>query len=209
VALGRRGVLRSSADPLSDLEHLTLTFGTPPGIFTDLGQLRQYDRMHTLQLDDAYGLDPHALPDLPQLRHLVLNGTRRSIATALKRRFQSGQVTMSVSGAKTDAWLAAHMDNPFRDWVEDSRAFGQAACKAYTRAQQAIDAIEPGSPDRLTIGERALRNLVADLNTINSEYGLIDTNYREQAGDAYHNLASRLPVSQARANEWFDEDRCF
>jgi hypothetical protein len=190
---------------LSDLEQLTLTFDAPPGNITDLSQLQQHHRMHTLQLDDAYGLDPDALPELPQLRHLVLNGTRRITATTLRRRFQRGTVELSVNGAKSEAWLAVHMNNPFRDWVEESKAFGQAACKAYTRAWRAIEAIEPEAPDHLTVGERALRDLVADLNTIDSEYGLIDTIYREQAWDAFQDLAGRLHIPEARASEWFDE----
>ncbi|MFG2040582.1 hypothetical protein [Dactylosporangium sp. NPDC048998] len=194
---------------LSDLEHLTLTFDAPPGVLTDLSQLRQHPRMHTLQLDDAYGLDPAALPELPQLRHLVLNGTRRTIATTLRQRFRRGPVELSVNGAKSQAWLAAHMDNPFRDWVEDSKAFGQAACKAYTRAWRAIEAIEPEAPDRLTAAERALRDLVADLNTIDSEHGLIDTIYREQAWDVFLDLAKRLHIPEPQAGEWFNESRRF
>jgi hypothetical protein len=44
-----------------------------------------------------------------------------------------------------------HMGNPFRDWVDDSKAFGQAACAAYTRAWQAVEAIESGEPDALIL----------------------------------------------------------
>ncbi|GGM82539.1 hypothetical protein GCM10007977_100030 [Dactylosporangium sucinum] len=65
------------------------------------------------------------------------------------------------------------------------------------------------SRDWITVGERALRDLVADLNTIDSEYGLIDTIYREQAWDAFQDLAGRLHIPEARASEWFDEDRRF
>jgi len=119
-----------------------------PGVVDDLSRLQQHQGMHTLQLDDAYGLDPEALPDLPPLRHLVLNGTRRTIVASLGRRFRGGPVKLPVHGAKSQAWLAAHMDNPFRDWVQESKAFGQAACKAYTRAWRVIEAIEPDAPDR-------------------------------------------------------------
>jgi len=139
----------------------------------------------------------------------VLDGTRRTIAAILGRRFRDGLVELSVHGVKTQAWLAAHMDNPFRDWVAESKAFGQAACKAYTRAWRAIVAIQPQAPDRITAGERALRDLVADLNTINHEHGLIDTHYRDQAWDAFHGLAARLDIPEARIHELFDEDRHF
>ncbi|MEV4135662.1 hypothetical protein AB0J72_26235 [Dactylosporangium sp. NPDC049742] len=153
---------------LHDLEQLRLTFDASPGTLTDLPDLRQHARLRTLQLDDAYGLDPDALPELPQLRQLELNGARRTTATTLRQRFKHGPVELSISGAKSEAWLAANMDNPFRDWAEDSKPFAQAACKAYTRARRAIEAIGPDTPDRLAAGERALRGLVTDLNTIDS-----------------------------------------
>lgn len=194
---------------LTDLEDLRLTFGEPPGVLTDLPGLRRHHRLRSLQLDDAYGLDPASLPELPSLRHLTLNGTRRTTSTAVKARLKGSAVTLSVNGAKSQAWLAAHLDNPFRDWVEDSKAFGQAACAAYNRARCAVDAIATEAPDRLDAAERALRGLVADLNVVNDEHGLIDTNYREQAWDAFCDLAKRLRVPEAQVTSWFDEDRRF
>jgi len=194
---------------LTDLEDLALTFGDPPGVLTDLSELGRHRRLHNLRLDDAYGLDPPRLPELPSLRSLFLNGTRRTIAAAIKARFKGSAVAVSVKGAKSEAWLAAHMDNPFRDWVEDSKAFGQAACSAYTRALRAVEAITPEARDRLDAAERALRGLVADLNAVNDEHRLIDTNYREQAWDVFCSLAKRLQVPEPKASRWFDDDRRF
>ncbi len=194
---------------LTDLEDLTLTFGDPPGVLADLPELGRHRQLQKLRLDDAYGLDPERLPGLPSLRHLFLNGTRRTIAAALKARFTGSTVMVSVKGAKSQAWLAAHMDNPFRDWVEDSKAFGQAACSAYTRARRAIEAIAPEAPDRLDAAERALRGLVADLSSINDEHGLIDTIHREHAWVVFRRLAKRLQVPEPEADRWFDDGRRF
>lgn len=194
---------------LTDLENLTLTFDNPLGALSEVYELGRHGRLHTLQLDDAYGLDAESLPDLPSLRHLELNGTRRTTATTLKARFKGSTVTVSVSGAKSEAWLATHMDNPFRDWVEDSKAFGQAACSAYTRAWHAVGAIAPGASDRLDSAERILRGFVADLNAINDKYGLIDTLNREHAWDVFCDLAKRLHVPAAQADRWFDDGRRF
>lgn len=102
--------------------------------------------------------------------------------------------------------MAAYLDNPFRDWVEDSRAFGEAACKAYLRAWRAVEAIDPEAPDAPAAGEQALRTLAADLNTIDARYGLIDTIYRDQVGDVYLALAERLHIPEDHANGWFDDE---
>jgi hypothetical protein len=57
---------------------------------------------------------------------------------------------------------------------------------------------EAVQPDALTDGERALRELVANLNIIHHEHGLIDTLYRDQVRDAFHDLAGRLDIPEAR-----------
>jgi hypothetical protein len=109
----------------------------------------------------------------------------------------------------TDEWLAAHMHNPFRNWVTDGEAFAQAACAAYDRARAAIEAVTPDDPDRVALAEPALRGLVTDLNDIDEHLSEIDTNYREQAGRAFHALARRLDVPEALEQNWFDEGRRF
>jgi hypothetical protein len=58
------------------------------------------------------------------------------------------------------------MANPFRDWVEDSKALGQAACEAYNLARAPLTPSHPRHPIAWTLAERALRGLVADLNVV-------------------------------------------
>ncbi|WP_433606467.1 hypothetical protein ACQP2P_30110 [Dactylosporangium sp. CA-139114] len=194
---------------LTDLEQLIITFDDPPGTLTELSELRWHDRLRTLRLDDAFGLDSEGLPDLPGLRRLELSGTRRTTAAVVKGRYKGSGVTVSVSGAKGESWLAEHMDNPFRDWIEDSKGFGRAAAGAYARARRAVEAIVPETPGALAAAEQGLRGLVADLSSINDKYELIDTLYREQAWDAFRALAARLQVPEQQAEEWFDSGRRF
>jgi hypothetical protein len=98
------------------------------------------------------------------------------------------------------------MFNPFRDWIEDSKAFGTAACKAYTKARTAVDATSAGS-ERSQALESALRGLVADLNAIDARYGLIDTINREHAAEVYLDLARHADIDTTMAARWLDEDR--
>jgi hypothetical protein len=163
--------------------------------------------LRTLQFDSAYDWDPDALPDLPALQELVLNGVRRSTAAAMKNRFKGRRVKVTISGTKTDTWLATHMFNPFRDWIEESTAFGTAACKAYTKARTALDAAAAAGPERSQAVEAAFRGLVADLNGIDARYGLIDTINREYAAEVYLALAHHSNVDATVAARWLDEDR--
>jgi hypothetical protein len=194
---------------LTDLAELRLTFGDPRGILTDLPELGRHHRLHSLQLDDAYGLVADEFPELTSLRSLELSGIRRTTATALKARFNGTPVAVSVRGAKSDGWLSAHMDNPFRDWVDESKPFGQAACSAYNRTRRAAEAITPEDPGRLAKAELVLREFVTEFNTINDKYGLIDTINRDHVGDVFFDLVTRLQVPLEQANAWFDDGRRF
>jgi hypothetical protein len=202
-------VSTSALRGMTDLGMLRLTFDRAPGTLTDLADLRNLTRLRHLQLDEAYGLTVEDLPDLPALQTLELNGTRRVTALAVKARYRGSAVSVSVRGAKADQWLALHMDNPFRDWVHDSKGFGQAACAAYDRARQAADDIGKDDPERAAVAERVLRGLVVDLNAIQDKYRLIDTHNRDTAWDAFRDLAHRLGVSNEDAHRWFDDGRGF
>jgi len=202
-----RDVTLSVVAGLADLQELTVTFENPPGTLTDLSALRSLPALRTLQFDSAYDWDPDAMPELPALQKLVLSGVRRTVATAIKSRLNGSGVKVVTRDTKTDAWLAAHMFNPFRDWIEDSKAFGTAACKAYTKARTAIDEAAATGPERFQAQEAALRGLVVDLNAISVRYELIDTINREHAVEVYLALARHANLDADMAARWLDEDR--
>jgi hypothetical protein len=120
---------------------------------------------------------------------------------ALKARYRRTPVRLDLHGAKADTWLAANLDNPFRDWVDDHARGGAAACKAYAAAVRA--------GDRTAAAQTVLRALIDALNDIDRRHELIDTLRREQAGDAFFALAGRAGVDVEPADMWFDEWREF
>ena len=132
---------------------------------------------------------------LDGVRYLKFDGIPRSTAKALKARFPG----VRIRGAKADAWIAANIENPLRDWVDDDERAGQRACKAYAKALKAI-AADP---------EKALRAFVEELNAIDERYGIIDTIRREEAGDVFMDLARRGGVDDDTASDWFDDWRDF
>jgi hypothetical protein len=186
---------------LPNLLDLTITFRTGPGELRNLSAMSTLDKLVNLTLTDAYAVDASLLPDLPALAYLGLNGVRRSTVAAVKARYRTTPVRLSLSGAKNDTWLAANLDNPFRDWADDDERGGAAACKAYAAAVRAIDKGEDASS--------ALQRLVKELNRIDSKYAFIDTLRREEAGDAFHILAARAGVDEDEADRWFDSWRDF
>jgi hypothetical protein len=202
-------VSASVLSDLTDLEKLVLDFDKPPGNLTDVAELARHTRLHALKIHNVYGPVIEDMPALPALRQLELGGTRASTAAAANERYHNTFVAVEVWRAKTDEWLAAYMHNPFRDWIEDGEDFALAACQAYDRARTLIEAITSTNSDRLALAESALRGLVEELNAINEDLGEIDTNYREQAGEAFHDLARLADIPAESEHRWFDEGRRF
>ncbi|BCJ46943.1 hypothetical protein GCM10010168_35370 [Actinoplanes ianthinogenes] len=187
---------------LPGLTRLTVRWSAAPGVLTEASALAACTRLRELHLIDAYGLTADTLPDLPGLRHLEIDGLPRSVANALKARYRGTPVRLVVRGAKSDTWLRANLDNPFRDWADDDERAGVAACKAYATASRAVDRAPADA-------EQILKTLVTALNRIEDRYGIIDTLRREEAADAFFALAARAGVPDADADEWFDAWRDF
>lgn len=187
---------------LPALTSLTVQWSRGPGRLDDPAALAGLSTLRELYLVGGYGLGADTLPDLPALRHLVIDGVPRSVAAALKARYGATPVRVTVRGAKSDTWLRANIENPFRDWVDDDERGGTAACRAYATALRGIDQ-NPAD------AERRLRTLVEALNRIDGRHGLIDTLRREEAADAFFGLARRAGVPNADAEAWFDDWRDF
>jgi hypothetical protein len=201
-----------SAALLSGLQHLQtlwLAWQDAPGTLTDAAALAELPRLARLTLTDAYDIDADTLPDLPALTGLAIHGLRRTAATAIKARYRRTTIHLTITGAKNDTWLAANLTNPFRDWADDDARAGAAACKAYAAAVRAIDALPTDTPDRTAAAEPILRSLVQQLNRIDERYEFIDTLRREEAGEAFADLAARAGVPTDLTDQWFDAWRDF
>lgn len=208
VALRGAGVLSAaSLAGLSGAHSLRLHWSGPPGRLDDSEHLTELPGLRLIELSDAYDITAGDLPTPPLLRHLLVYGLRSSTAAALRSRFQGTEVTLALHGVKPDEWLTGNLDNPFRDWADDSEAGGAAACEAYATARSAVDALPPGRTPADV--EPILQALVESLNEIEEEFEIVDTLRREEAGEAFHALATRAGVPAGTADAWFDDWRDF
>ncbi|WP_188197113.1 hypothetical protein [Nonomuraea sp. SYSU D8015] len=197
----------AALDGLAELESLRVRWTGPYGGLDGAGAL---PRLHTLELADAYGMDPSTLPAPGgSLRRLSVDGLRSSRSKAIKQRYQGSGVVVEVRGAKSDRWLTANIDNPLRDWVDDHKRGGAAACTAYTVAARAIGELSADDPGAVADARGILQRFVATLNGIDEQYSMIDTVRREEAGEVFHQLAERAGVPPVEIQAWFDEWRDF
>ena len=93
--------------------------------------------------------------------------------------------------------------------MDDDAHAGAAACRAYGAAVRALDKTTVAGASRTDQVRRILHDLITALNAIEEKYGIIDTVRREQAGDAFSDLAERYGVELELADQWFDERRDF
>lgn len=210
VALDGGGTMSVTAvRELKKLESFRIHWRKPPGQLIDAAALASLTHLAVIELVDGYGLDADTLPELTSLTQLSISGLPRSIAPALKARYRGTGVRLVIEGAKPDMWLAANLNNPFRDWVDDDARGGAAACKAYASAVRTIDKLPQDRDRRADEAEAALRTLVEALNSIDQKYEIIDTLRREEAFDAFMEIAARAEVPAHLADQWFDEWRDF
>ncbi|MET7337058.1 hypothetical protein [Nonomuraea sp. NPDC005650] len=194
-------------DGLAELESLRIQWLRPHGGLTGTAA---FPRLHTLELIDAYGVEASMLPPPGgALRHLGVASLRSSQSGPIKQRYRGSSVEVRLRGAKSDKWLAANIDNPLRNWVDDDRRAGAAACRAYTVASEAIGRLSADDPGGVADARQTLREFVDRLNDLDGRHGLIDTLRREEAGDAFVALATRAGVPAGEAGSWFDEWRDF
>ena len=167
-----------------------------------LGNLTELRR---LTLNNCYGPSTADLPDLeqlPQLSQVEIHGIRKSVAQDLRRRWKELD-RLDIYGAKDDGWIAANVDNPLRDWVDDDKRWGEKACKAYAKAFRDVTKAQDARA-----AQKVLVGFVRVLNQVDAD-GFIDTLRREQAVDAYRALVAQTRISPERALRWLEAERRF
>jgi hypothetical protein len=102
LAEGWQGISTRALNGLTAVEGLDIELLDPPGVLTDTEELGVHQRLRTLAIENAYEWDPDTLPEIPALRELEINGTRKSTAAAFKARFKGTAVKVSVSGRRTN-----------------------------------------------------------------------------------------------------------
>ena len=168
-------------------------------------ELRLLSHLRELVLGDIFDMDVDELPtceELPLLQSVCFDGLTKADAVAIRKRYR-GIASLSVRGAKSDAWLRANVDNPFNPWLDEQPARGAAACKAYKRASTRIAKLS-GSED-LTF-ELEVATFIAAFVRIAKKHG-IDEGQGEEIRAALTKLASEsaFEPSDEQLQAWFEE----
>ena len=190
----------------TDLRSLTLRGA--PGRLTDVAGVVEQASLRELWVFDLYGLDGGSWQredGWPMLDDVLITGLHKDDARSIKAALVTVP-RVKISGSRSDAWIAANLDNPLRDWDNDGAAFGKAARNAWKKAKIATQklGVVGAAPEAMA----ALEAFVVALNRLADKYD-IDTMRREEAFEAYLGLAGDFGVTVDEASEAFDQWRNF
>ncbi|MBK8258645.1 MAG: hypothetical protein IPK82_39050 [Polyangiaceae bacterium] len=196
-----------------DTHHLTalptvveLSLSGAPGTITDAGGFNKLTHLKELTIYEMYGLDVEHWPEsFSGLDVLRMKGLKKADADKIKALVASVP-RVDVTGARTDEWLATNLENPFRNWSDDGESFGKVAINAWKKAKSVV--IVKGKDTPLKEAEAALKAMIVELNRLDDKRS-IDTIRREEAGDAFMQLAEEAGVAKETAEKWFDAWREF
>lgn len=121
---------------------------------------------------------------------MEIDGIRESDAAVLAGR-SAGGPKLSIRGRRSDTWLKANIDNPFRHWEDEyPKKVASAASSAYRKALAAVDKLPPeASPDA---AREVMETFMAAFNRVNEKHDL-DTIMREEVGEVFYELGSGCP----------------
>jgi len=201
------GLIDTDTSGLASYSRLAeLTLRGAPGKLHDASTFACLSSLRELEIDQLYGLDVEHWPvHWSRLDGLRMNGVRKIDADAIQAALAYGP-DLLITWARDDAWVEAHPGNPFRWWGEHDRPLGSAACAAWNQARTEMTKL--GAHAEPAQAKQVLQGLVTDLNLLASNYD-IEITRREQARDAFFNLARDVGISDDQASSWFDEWRDF
>ena len=188
--------------PYRELEELSLV---RVGRVRGLAALTRFPGLRRLHCLDCYDLDCETLPalaSLPSLTTIEAHGLRRRDAATLKRRLAEVN-KLSLRGMRSDAWLRANLNNPFREWADEYGVKpGKGASAAWKRAVSAIQRAASRTSKRAV--REALQGFIAALAKVATKHPF-DTTMREDADAAYEALIEQAGpwVDVKLARKWF------
>ncbi len=209
------------AERFPQLRALSITGA--PAVLHGLPRLGELQQLHTLSASDVFPTGDAVFPSpgsWPRLCRLWLHSLPAALGTTIRKAYKSEAtkgLDLDVGQLRTPDWLAANLDNPFRDWDGSTQVTTAQASKAATLYRKACtEALKLAAA---TCDAAALAVALAQIgraytegfNALDRRSGFIETEEREQiytawmgivdAVDARSEIALDREVLRAAMNE--------
>lgn len=160
-----------------------------------LEALARLPELRRLTLYGVFELDGFPAPEaLPALEQLLIEDTRSSQVKPLKKAWKARGV-LTVRRARSDAWMAEHVESPFAHW-ELSKKAKKAATAAFYAAREGLQAAPEGSEGLVL---EIVASFIAHFNALDAESPGLETMHREDIAGALETL-----LQEPHAKPYFD-----
>jgi hypothetical protein len=198
-----------------------------PGQVRNLSALAALTDLQTLTLYDMFGFGPEDIPapsSFPKLGMFWLTSVPADAAAAIKKTYKPATtqgLDLQVRQPRKPEWLAANLDNPFRNWDDTEGITSAQAKKAATLYKTArAEALKlAGEADMLAALRPVVLAYTEAFNKMDSRSNFIFTEEREQIYEALLQIFNAVdekrqetgadPVDRDALSEVMDEVREF
>ncbi|AWH50141.1 gliding motility protein [Stenotrophomonas sp. SAU14A_NAIMI4_5] len=183
------------AERFPQLRALSITGA--PAVLHGLPRLGELGQLHTLSASDVFPAGEAVFPEpgqWPRLCRLWLHSLPAALGTTIRKAYKSEAtkgLDLDVGQLRTPDWLAANLDNPFRDWDGSAQVSTAQAKKAATLYRKACSealkiAAEIRDAATLTVALAQVgRAYTEGFNALDRRSGFIETEEREQIYTAW------------------------
>ena len=168
-----------------------------PAVLHGLQRLGELQHLHTLSASDVFPPEDAVFPApgcWPRLCRLWLGSVPAALGAAIRKAYKrevASGLDLAVTQLRTPDWLAANVDNPFRDWDGSAHVTTAQANKAATLYRKACSEalkLASASGDAAAVTEALAqvgRTYTEGFNALDRRSGFIETEEREQIYTAW------------------------
>lgn len=183
-----------------------------PGIIQHFDQLKLLKNLEDIQFEDLFGFTENDFPkpnEMPVLNRIWLTSIPASVGKWVKRHYKNAS-NLHISKLRSDSWLEANLDNPFRAWegregVSASKA--KKAFEAYKNACASISKLNNSRRDPEN-EKQIITEFTQVFNKMEAKDG-IDTLEREEIANVFGMLVEKMKLSENIYDDYFDSIREF
>ena len=170
-----------------------------PGLLTNFAQVREFKKLERFSTYDLFGFSKTDIPSpktMPKLNWFWMTSLPQEAAKAAKVLWKDAAkngVSLRITKARKDEWLAQNVDNPFRFWdgaEHLSKSAAQKAKSCYQKTRAAL--IKIARSDEADCQEQALEIVRTYTMVFNAIKG-IETTERDEIYEALRLILRDLP----------------
>jgi len=166
------------------------------GTVTNLSAISSLKKLEILSTFEIFGFTGKDFPppeEMPALDFIRMTSAPYEAVQVIKKQYK--HIDLDITQARKPEWLAANMDNPFRNWDGDEMIPEGGAKKAfdiYKKTRQNFRSLCLAGVNVQTEGESLCKQYIEVFNKLDSKHAFIDTVFREDIILALEKIISEV-----------------